>query len=541
MKQPLWRHSVLIRVALGMVAASTLGIKQPPVGAWQEDAVDAIVMTAEGPLQGTVAEDYRLFQGIPYAAPPVRDLRWQSPQPVAPWSAPLDATAPGNWCPQPAGMPGSLGGGEEDCLFLNVTAPHAASATAPKPVMVWIHGGGFVSGAGNITGARRLAVDGDVVVVTINYRLGILGYFGYPGLAGSGAFGLEDQQAALRWVQRNIAAFGGDPENVTLFGESAGGMSVCAQLTSPSAEGLFQKAIVQSGSCLIDWPDNGISPGAEAAGLWASPDEAAGVGQTVAQDLGCTDAPTAIACLRDLPASDLVELPLALAFGRVAYGSPTLPKDPARAMRDGGHLSMPVMMGTTRDEARTFVSFDPDPITAERYDALLDDAFGDLAGDVAERYPLAAYSSPAVAWAAAMTDRVWACPTLENERLLAATVPVFAFEFADREAPAIFPFAADLPGGAYHGSELLSLFTIDLPGVEVTLSPDQEALSGNMIRYWSNFAHSGDPNGDGLPEWRAFTPGDPSAQSLAPGPEGIGPVDYSAEHQCDFWRALGKK
>lgn len=486
-------------------------------------------------------EGYRLFQGIPYAAPPVGDLRWQSPQSVEQWTAMLDATAPGNWCPQPAEMLASLGGGEEGCLYLNVTAPRATSAAAPKPVMVWIHGGGFVSGAGNITGARRLAMDGDVVVVTINYRLGILGYFGYPGLDGSGAFGLEDQQAALRWVQRNIAAFGGDPKNVTLFGESAGGMSVCAQLTSPSAEGLFQKAIVQSGSCLIDWPDNGISPGSEAAGLWASPAEAAGVGEMVAAELGCTNAATAVDCLRDLPASDLVQLPLALAFGRVAYGSPVLPNDPARAMRDGDHLLMPVMMGTTRDEARTFVLFDPEPITPERYSALLDEAFGDLAGDVAERYPLAAYSSPGVAWATAMTDRVWACPTLENEQLLAATVPVFAYEFADREAPAIFPFSDDLPGGAYHGSELLSLFTIDLPGVEVTLSPDQEALSGIMIGYWSNFARTGDPNGGGLPEWRAFTPGDPSAQSLAPGPEGIGPVDYGAEHQCAFWAELAER
>jgi len=236
-----------------------------------------------------------------------------------------------------------------------------------------------------------------------------------------------------------------------------------------------------------------------------------------------------------------VQLPLALAFGRVAYDSPTLPNDPARAMRDGDHLSLPVMMGTTRDEARTFVAFDPEPITPERYDALLAEAFGDLAGDVAERYPLAAYSSPAVAWATAMTDRVWACPTLENEQLLAATVPVFAFEFADREAPAIFPFSDDLPGGPYHGSELLSLFTIDLPGVEIDLSPDQEALSASMIGYWSNFARTGDPNGGGLPEWRAFTLRDPSAQSLAPGPEGIGLVDYGAEHQCAFWAELAER
>lgn len=515
------------------------------VGAGKERATPVApgaetVETDAGPVRGTIDDGYRLFQGIPFAASPVGELRWLSPQPVAPWSEPRDATAPGSWCMQPVSVPGGLGGGSEDCLYLNVTAPLSANTEQPLPVMVWIHGGGFMSGAGSIFDARRLAVRGDVVVVTVNYRLGIFGYFGLDGLEGSGAFGLEDQIAALQWVQRNVAAFGGDPGNVTLFGESAGGMSTCALLTSPPAAGLFHKAIIQSGACTIDWPNNGIFAGVEAGSLWGPASDLHELGALVAAGVGCDGELDILACLRQAPADDLIQSPLAMVYGRVSYGNEVLPEDPAAVVRAGEALAIPVMMGVTRDEGRTFVSFHPEPVTEARYEALLDDAFGARASEVAEMYPLSDFASPALAWAAVTTDRVWACTTLENLELLAREAPVFGYEFADRDAPSLFPFPPDLPAGAYHGSELLSLFDFEFPGFAVEMTAEQIGLADTMIAYWANFAHHGDPNGAGLPAWPRFGEGAgvPEVQSLALGPEGVGPVDFAAAHRCGFWATI---
>ncbi len=501
---------------------------------------DKTVVTDAGPVRGTNEDGYRLFQGIPFATPPVGDLRWESPQPVEPWTEARDATSPGNWCVQPEDAPGGLGGGSEDCLYLNVTAPVTATAEHPLPVMVWIHGGGFVSGAGSIFDARRLAVQGDVVVVTVNYRLGIFGFFGLEGLPNSGAFGLEDQIAALQWVQRNAAAFGGDPDNVTLFGESAGGMSTCALLASPMAEDLFHRAIVQSGACTIDWPNDGIFAGAEAGSLWGSIATLNELGNAVAASVGCDAASDRLACLRQTAADDLMAIPLVMAYGRVSYGNDVLPENPAEVMRAAGALPVPVMMGITRDEGRTFVSFDPEPITDARFAALLGKAFGDGASAVEQAYPLSVHASPGLAWAAAMTDRVWACPTLENLELLATETTVYAYEFADRDAPSLFPFPPDLPGGAYHGSEILSLFDLPIPGFDPGMTADQLELADVMIAYWANFAHQGDPNGDGLPAWEPFTTNDspPFVQSLAPGADGVHPIDFAARHQCAFWATV---
>jgi para-nitrobenzyl esterase len=182
----------------------------------------AVVRTDAGPVRGTVTDTYRLFQGIPYAASTAGEGRWHPPGPVWRGRSPIDATRPGSMCPQQPSSYADVASLEEDCLCLNVTTPRSADSQQHKPVMVWIHGDGAV-GAGSIFDARRLATRGDVVVVTINYRLGIFGAFGHPGLDGSGTFGLQDQQGALRWVARNAAAFGGDPGNVTVFGESYGG------------------------------------------------------------------------------------------------------------------------------------------------------------------------------------------------------------------------------------------------------------------------------------------------------------------------------
>ena len=213
----------------------------------------AIVQTDSGPVRGTVTGEYRLFQGVPYAASTAGELRWRSPQPVRPWTGPRDATRPGRMCPQQPSSYADVASLDEDCLCLNVITPRAARPPRRRPVMVWIHGDGAI-GAGSFFDARRLATIGDVMVVTINYRLGIFGAFGYPGLEDSGTFGLQDQQAALRWVARNAAAFGGDPGNVTVFGESYGGLSTSAHLVAPGSAGLFHRAIIQSGFALMDLP-----------------------------------------------------------------------------------------------------------------------------------------------------------------------------------------------------------------------------------------------------------------------------------------------
>lgn len=199
----------------------------------------------------------------------------------------------------------SAGSESEDCLYLNVTTP-AKPSYRPRPVMVWVHGGGFTSGAGSDYDVRKLATGGGAIVVTVNYRLGTFGFLGYPGLADSGVFGIEDQQAALRWVKRNAAAFGGDAHNMTLFGESAGGFSVCSHLASPLSAGLLDRAIIQSGPCTLSWPEGEFFPGVPAGSPFTTLSDAEKQGSATGASLSCTD----LACLRGLPVKALLPLPV---------------------------------------------------------------------------------------------------------------------------------------------------------------------------------------------------------------------------------------
>ncbi|HEX9489274.1 MAG TPA: carboxylesterase family protein, partial [Stellaceae bacterium] len=243
-----------------------------------------VVMTHDGPVKGLSAPTMREFLGIPYAAAPVGDLRWRPPQPHARWSAPRDATHFASHCAQNA-SPFGAASVSEDCLYLNVYTPD--DGRDDHPVMVWIHGGALVVGESDDYNPVRMVEQGDVVVVTINYRLGLLGYMAHPALSAesvehiSGNYGLMDQQFALEWVQRNIGRFGGDRDRVTLFGESAGGLSTLSNVASPRAAGLFQRAIVESGAYALHLPSLAI---AEAQG------------SAVATSLGCSTA----ACLRSL-------------------------------------------------------------------------------------------------------------------------------------------------------------------------------------------------------------------------------------------------
>jgi para-nitrobenzyl esterase len=371
----------------------------------------AVVQTDAGPVRGAVTDGHRLFHGIPYAASTAGERRWRPPQPAPPWTQARDATRPGPMCPQQPSSYAQVASVAEDCLCLNVTAPRAAGPRQPRPVMVWIHGDGAI-GAGSFFDARRLATVGDVVVVTINYRLGIFGAFGHPGLQASGAFGLQDQQAALRWVARNAAAFGGDPGNVTVFGESYGGLSASAHLVAPGSAGLFHRAIVQSGFALMDLPAGGIFPGLPAVAWygWRSSAEVEALGAAVAPQLGCADAATALACLRGVPVPELFAH--AQPFQPYGFGNRVLPEVPAQALADGRFHRVPVISGGTRDEHRLFVglfrALAGQPVTARQYPTLLAEAFGEHAGEVRARYPLSAYPSPNLAWATVLTDRMWA-------------------------------------------------------------------------------------------------------------------------------------
>lgn len=396
-------------------------------------------------------------------------------------------------------------------------------------MVVWVHGGGFFMGAGSNYDARRLVERGDVVVVTINYRLGVFGNFGMPGLDSSGTFGLADQRAALRWVRHNIGAFGGDPRNVTIAGQSAGSMSTCAQLTSPAAAGLFDKAIMQSGSCATGYLDNFEYRGEEAATIFQPLSSVAEHGREIAADLGCTD----MACLRALPVSDLMTVHQA--FVQPAYGTPALPRYPGDAVRDGQFHRVPVLSGNTHDEARPWIAaYDQGkPMSDATFDTVLAETFGDDAGAVRSEYPVDEHGSAALAWAAIVTDRMWACPQYTTSRGLAAHTTVHQYEFADPAPPPLSPTPPTMPLGAQHASDLVSFF--DLGGYHPDFTPAQQRLSDQMIDYWAAFAATGDPDRAGGPDWPRFSRHRPYVQSLAP--DDITGVDLATEHHCGFWAA----
>ncbi len=529
------RTTVVAAIGLGVAAvcavattaaATKVGIAGNP----------AVVRTDSGPVRGTVSASSRSFQGIPYAAPPVGDLRWASPRSPAAWTVTRDATAPGADCPQTAGFLGDKPSVDENCLFLNVTTPRNVSGRR-LPVMFWVHGGGFYSGSGRLYDAQRMADKGDVVVVTFNYRLGVFGFLDHPALDGaghmSGDFGLEDQQAALRWVRRNAAAFGGDAGNVTLFGESAGGVSACAHLASPRSRGLFRRAIIQSGPCALTtqwpWKDGG----------WVARSRtvAAAQGVALAKRLGCAT-PATVACLRRKPVSALLDASEGGQGYGPAYGTGVLPVSPYQALATGRFARVPVIQGSTRDEQRTFTAaveeFSGHVLTDADYAQQVKDYFGaDKGAKVLARYPRGDYDSASTALSAVWSDYTWGCTALATDRLLSRANPTWAYEFGDRDAPwAKDGVTPSFPTGAFHAAELQYLFSDEqFPGPRTAAQRD---LSDEMIGYWTRFAHTGDPNGAGAPAWNRFD--GRTVHGLIPGKTRN--VDLAAEHRCGFWSSL---
>ncbi|WP_405714879.1 carboxylesterase family protein [Streptomyces xanthophaeus] len=496
-----------------------------------------VVSTDRGQVRGRTHGAYRTFEAIPYAAAPTGALRWRLPRPAPRWEGVREAGAPGAHCVQlPALGPGGPTG-SEDCLFLNVTAPAGpAGRGGQRPVMVWFHGGGFMNGAGDLYRAGGLAVRGDVVVVTVNYRLGIFGLFGHPELGGAPGFALADQQAALRWVRANAARFGGDPRAVTVFGESAGALSVCAHLTSPASAGLFHRAVVQSGSCSTSLPPRSLLPTLGAYTPFVPERHTVADGLRAADGLGCgRPAGAALDCLRALDAHALATPELMQTFSLVPYGNGRLPEEPRRALEQGRFHRVPVVQGTTADEVRLFLgqTLAVNPVRDEAaYRARLELSFGPAtAREVAARYPVSAYATPAVALAAVLSDASFICPTLRDGRALARYVPTYGYRFSDADAPNFLglPEPPDLPFGASHGFELPYLFTL------VPLAGPQRELADRTTGYWTAFARTGLPRAPGAPEWPRFGRGSAPVLSLAPGAGGIRTVDAGAEHHCALW------
>ncbi len=465
------------------------------------------VMTEEGPVTGELQDKSIAFRGIPYASAPTNDLRWRPPQPAQARTSVLEATNFGSPCAQPDG--GRILG-SEDCLTLNIWGPKTKE-NALRPVMFFIHGGGNVTGSSDLTtfGIRLydgtiLTEMGGVVVVTINYRLGPLGYFSHPSLSAedkengvSGNYGLMDQIFALQWVKRNVANFGGDPNNITIFGESAGGRNVLALVTSPKATGLFQKAIVQSGAPLfVDQPlrtDTNLT-------------SAEGVGMGASTKLSCENSDDVASCLRSKTPLELLAAlnPDELGFQGFQYGpivdGVIIPDKSTELLRTGNYNQVPLMIGTNKNE---FLSFIPglgvQLNNQADYEATLRLAFGDKATDIARRYPISDYGTATLAIDAVFTDFAFLCPARTAVRLAAPNqAKTFYYQFTQviKSAPAL---------GSFHGLELGFVFhTISNVRI-LPISKKENKLADRMVGYWTNFAKQGDPNGNGLPNWPAYT------------------------------------
>jgi para-nitrobenzyl esterase len=486
------------------------------------------VRTESGQLAGAVSDGVLSFKGVPFAQPPVGKLRWRPPQPAARWTGVRPATAYGHDCmqkPFPSDAAPLGTAPSEDCLVLNVWRP--AGAAGKLPVMVWIYGGGFVNG-----GSSPAVYDGSqfarrgVVLVSFNYRLGRFGFFGFPALTAEakakgalvGNYGYMDQIAALKWVKRNIAAFGGDPDKVTVFGESAGGGSVHMLLTSPLARGLFERAIIESGG-----GRGGLMPLRRIHEDQPGLPSAESIGVAFARANGVQgDGPQALAALRALPADKVVDGLNMASMGAAAatyVGGPLLDGrivtgPPDAAYKAGTEAKVPVMIGgNSADIGFSFAKtkdelFQPFPDKAAARAAYDPDGSGDLR---------------AVAAKVAMDKMM-----LEPARFTAATLAAqglrtyeYRFSYVAKSMRKEWP-------GAPHATEIPYVFDTVAAKYGKDLAPEDEAAARAANAYWANFAKTGDPNGEGLPPWPAYRPGADEIMDFTPdGPRG-GPDPFKA-------------
>ena len=522
---PCFRLPVLV-VAAAALAAACGGPPADPAGPGAEGGAagapaalspDVPVAVSGGLVRGAPSETHPgiiAFQGIPFAAAPAGELRWRPPAPVEPWDGVRDAAAPGAICPQ-QGLPGGAqrAAQSEDCLFLNVWAP--AEAAGPLPVMVWIHGGGYRLGSGSGSDGAPLASRG-VVLVTINYRLNVFGFLAHPALSAesahgaSGNYGLLDMVAALEWVRDNAAAFGGDPERVTIFGESAGGGAVMALMIAPQAEGLFHRAIAQS-TYVHGWDRPLDAP----ARGW-EPAEA--LGERVGAALGASGAGAeALAAMR---AADTQEVLEAAGAGALFLWSGTLwapnvdgwviPDDPLAMYAAARQHRVPLIAGLTANEGSLFRPR-YDIADAEGFEDYVRNDFAAVAPEALALYDPRGADGFAASLDGLVHDMFFAGPArLQLRANAAAGAPVWFYRFAQ-----VPPTPLGERFGAHHAAELAYVFgTLD-GSPDTPWTEADRTVSEAMMGYWTRFAAAGDPNRDGLPAWPAYTPDGDAHLTLA--------------------------
>ena len=503
MSHLLGRSMLRLVAAAGIIAAFPLFTRDT-----RATAVTCLVPTTNGPVQGLDVGPSCSFLGIPYAAPPTAALRWKPPVAPAAWTSPLSVTgtpAPQN-CPNVnAGPPA----GNENCLTLNVWVRNPRPLT-PAPVMIWLHTGGFVASSASFVNhiGRRFAEETGVIVVAPNYRLGPLGFLVHsalalenPAHAASGNYGLMDQRFAMQWVQNNIAEFGGDPNNVTIAGTSAGGDSVGLHLVSPASAGLFHRAIVQSGTPTIRWPTHA---------------EATTQGDAFGTALGCTTPATVLSCLRGktfqqvlqalpLGSQEVLEPATTRAFWLPVVDGIELPEQPRYLFELGQFHQVPLIVGYTRDEgAGAFLtrSFGTG-VTLAQYESWLGTEFGPLAASVEGQYPSAGFPLPTDALARVVGDGQFVCEGRRLARTFSALrVPAFVYSYEYE----IDDVARDRVTHGVEGNILFGNGYTPLQFPVHALTSEDLALHSQMAGYWARFAATGNPNvdDDTVVHWQVF-------------------------------------
>lgn len=467
-----------------------------------------VVNTANGALCGVENDGIVSFKGIPYAAPPVGEYRWRAPQPVKPWTGKRDASKYGPSSPQASwGGNGKLmDGTSEDCLYLNLWIP-AGKVSGKLPVMVWIHGGGFVGGSGSqdMFNGEAFAKQG-VILMTFNYRLGNLGHFAFPALSAEhpdeskGSYAYMDMIAALKWVHDNIASFGGDPNNVTIFGESAGGVSVHAMLTIPAAKGLFHKAIIESGG-----GRTGVLSGIPIRENKDYPVSAEQIGINIAKMHGIngTDA-AALDSLRALSAEEIIN------GGKERFGAENIPvysgpvidgefvkESFEDAYYNGNYAHVPLMIGSNNAEVSG--GFIPANNKEELFNI-----FGAYREEAVNVYDPDGNADFRDVMTKVTTDRVWAEParfTAKTFTKAGLSAYIYMFSYVPEAILERFPTA-----GAMHGSEIPYVFnTLKSRWGTAEATEKDKDIANMMNTYWANFAKTGNPNGEGLPAWSVYT------------------------------------
>jgi para-nitrobenzyl esterase len=525
-RSPLIRLLLTVALLMAGLALPAAATAHPADGGMSGQR-GPVVRTADGWLRGVSAGGADSFLGVPYAAPPIKDLRLRPPQPPARWNGVRDATRQGPACLQfqPTGVREDQAV-SEDCLYLDVYRPSRTRPGARLPVLIWYHGGAWTQGTGVIYGGRTMAALTNSIVISTNYRLGALGFLALPQLdaenprLGSGNYGTLDQIEALKWTRRTIADFGGDPDRVTIYGQSAGGGAVCTLLTSPLATGLFSRAIIQSLPC-----------GAVTHPLA----QAHQTGENYARASGCADPATAVACLRKAWAPNLIAAAQQIVVQGEVYGTGVLPENSVTALAAGRWNRVPVMIGNTRSEGKLFIIDQPN-LTAAQYVAQIRETYGANADAVLARYPLSAYPAPFYALAAVVTDSGIACGVNDTANLLAGLTRTYRYEFNDPTSPTLYGFQP--PGidmSNAHSAELAYLFDFTLGDRPLTAT--QQQLSRQMTRYWAAFARTGDPNVSGQPTWPPFTRDTHRTLVLRPTGNTVS-TTIAEEHNCAFWTRI---